>query len=128
MYYDATRGQKTSKHILGLFVVGKPALDYISLSNDEIKEYILKELDGIYDNQASPNYVKHIYQNWNNEPYIKAGYLTDHAGWRNVKELGKPIANKIYFAGGPYTNGTDWVSVHAAARSARMTVEALMSA
>jgi hypothetical protein len=37
------------------------------------------------------------------------------------------VANKIYFAGGAYTNGDDWVSVHAAAASAKKTVQEIIS-
>ena len=125
VYYDASFGQNTSKHILGLFVVGKPALEYISLSDSNLKNFILDELDGIYSNQATPNYIKHITQNWNSEPFIRSGYMTDHANSETVEKLGQPIDNKVYFAGGPYTDGNDWVSVHAAAQSAKNAVDEL---
>ncbi len=123
IYYNASFGQNTNKNIIGLFVVGKPALDFTSLSGNELRDFILKELDKIYDNQATPNYIKHITQNWDNEPFIKAGYLTDNADWKTVKKLGESIANKIYFAGGAYTDGENWVSVHTAAQSAKVAIE-----
>jgi len=125
IYYDASLGQNTSRHILGLFVVGKPALDYVLLSDNDLKNFILNELDVIYSNQATPNYTKHITQNWNKEPFIKSGYMSDYADWRTVRELGKPVANKIHFAGGAYTDGEEWVSVHAAARSAKKAIDEL---
>jgi len=123
IYYNAAFGQNTTKNIIGLFVVGKPALDFTSLSGDELRDFILNELDGIYANQATSNYIKHITQNWDNEPFIKAGYMTDNADWRTVKQLGESVANKVYFAGGAYTKGEDWVSVHAAAQSAKVAIE-----
>lgn len=123
IYYDAAFGQKTSKHILGLFVVGSPAKDFISRSGDDLKNFILSELDGIYENQATPNYIKHITQNWNDEPFIRGGYLSDHADWKKVRELGNSVANQLYFAGGEFTDGEDWVSVHTAARSAKRAIE-----
>lgn len=126
LYYDASYGQKTNKHVLGLFTVGKPALDYISRAGDELKDFILKELDEIYDNKATASYMKHMTQNWNDEPFIKAGYLSDHEDWKKVRILGESVADKVYFAGGPYTDGEDWVSVHAAARSAKDTVNELI--
>lgn len=61
-------------------------------------------------------------QNWNNEPYIKGAYMTEFADWRTVRELGKSVSNKLYFAGGAYTDGEDWVSVHTAAQSAQKAV------
>ena len=127
VYYNATFGQNTSKNILGLFVVGKPAIDYISLSDNQLKNFILAELDGIYSNQATPNYMKHITQNWNNEPFIKAGYMTNAADSSTVRKLGETVADKIYFAGGAYTNGEDWVSVHTAAQSAKDTIGEIIS-
>jgi monoamine oxidase len=126
IFYNAALGQNTLKHILGLFVVGKPALDYLPLSELDLKNYILNELDILYSNQATPNYIKHISQNWNNEPFIQAGYMSDYADWRDVKELGKSVATKVYFAGGEYTDGEDWVSVHVAAQSAQAAVRELV--
>lgn len=123
LYYNATLGQNTQKHILGLFAVGSPALDYISRSGEELKNFILNELDGLYANQASPNYINHITQNWNNEPFIGGGYLSDYEDWKKVKELGDSVADKLYFAGGEYTDGEDWVSVHTAAKSAKKVSE-----
>jgi monoamine oxidase len=127
IYYDAALGQNTSKNILGLFVVGKPALDFTSRSGDALRDFMLSELDTIYANQATPNYLKHITQDWDNEPFIKAGYMTDNADWRTVKTLGESVANKIYFAGGAYTDGDDWVSVHTAAQSAKKTIDEIGS-
>lgn len=127
LYYNAALGQNTAKHIMGLFVVGTPAQPYISLSGNDLKSYILSELDSIYSNQATPNYVNHITQNWNNEPHIKAGYLSDYADWQAVRDLGKPVAQKLYFAGGEFTDGEDWVSVHTAAQSAKKAVQDLNS-
>ncbi len=122
IYYDAALGQNTSRHILGLFVVGKPAQDFITRSGNELRDFILSELNGLFDNQATSNYIKHITQNWNNEPFIKGGYMSDHADWRQVRTLGESVADKVYFAGGAYTDGEDWVSVHTAAQSARRAV------
>ena len=125
IYYNAALGQNSSRNVLGLFVVGKPALDFISLSGDQLRDFILDELDGLYSNQATPNYVKHITQNWNEEPFVRGGYLTDHADWRTVRKLGESVADKIYFAGGAYTDGEDWVSVHTAALAAQRAIEEL---
>ena len=127
LYYDAAYGQNSGRNILGLFTVGTPAQEYMNLSPAQLKDFMLNELDEIYGNQATPNYINHIYQNWNNEPFIKGGYLSDEEDWRLVRELGRSIDDKIYFAGGAYTDGSDWVSVHAAAQSASDAVEELIS-
>lgn len=122
LYYNAAYGQPTSKHILGLFAVGAYAQELVSLSGKDLEAFILAELDGIYGGLATPNYVKHMIQNWNNEPFIKGGYLSDFAPWRTVRELGRSVGNKLYFAGGAFTDGEDWVSVHTAAKSAKAAV------
>jgi monoamine oxidase len=127
IYYDAAYGQDSTKNILGLFVVGKPALDFTSLSGDALRDFILYELDELYSNQATLNYVKHITQDWDNEPFIKTGYMTDNADEDTVRKLGESIAGKIYFAGGAYTDGEDWVSVHAAALSAKKSIQEILT-
>lgn len=125
LYYNASFGQNTNKNILGFFVVGKPALDYVSLAENDIKNVILNELDTLFANQATPNYLKHISQNWDNEPFIKAAYMSDTTDFETVKKLGKSVNDKIYFAGAAYTDGEDWVSVHNAAQSAKTAVKAI---
>ncbi len=127
LFYDAAYGQNSSKNILGVFAVGSPADHYGSLSSDELKNTILKELDEIYNNAASASYISHIIQDWNKEPFIKSGYLTDHADWEKVRQLRTSVDNKLFFAGGAFTNGEDWVSVHAAAQSAKDAVKEVMS-
>ena len=122
LYYDASYGQQTSRHILGLFSVGSAAQPYISRSGEELKNYILQELDEIFENQASPAYVNHIFQNWNEEPFARAAYLNDNEDWRRVRTLGESVNDKIFFAGEAYTSGEDWGSVHAAALSAKEVV------
>jgi monoamine oxidase len=121
--YDAASGQNSNKNILGIFTVGTPAAEYNSRSGNDLRDFILEELDGLYGGQATQKYVNHIVQNWNDEPYIRSGYLSDHADYTLVATLGKSVDDKVYFAGGPYTDGEDWVSVHAAARSAMVAID-----
>ena len=122
-YFDAAYGQNTEKKILGLFAVGEPAKNYTSLGDDDLKNHILGELDEIFSNQATPNYISHIVQNWSEEPYIEGAYLNDHEDWKTVRALFKPVADKVYFAGEAYTPGDDWGYVHAATHAAKETVE-----
>ena len=127
LYYDASYGQDTTQHILGLFAVGTGTRPYVELSDDELIEYMLNELDELFDGQASPNYVKHIFQNWNAEPYANGAYIIDDENWRVVRRLGESVDDRLFFAGDAYTEGEDWSSVHTAARSARRAVEEILS-
>lgn len=115
--YDAAKGQESQDHIVGLLAMGEAAKAYLSVPVETLKHQLLEELDHLFDQQASPNYLSHVVQDWQKEPFIQGGYLSDHASWLKVKQLRSPIDEKIFFAGGAFTNGEDWVSVHAAARS-----------
>ena len=126
LYYDASYGQNSAQQIMGLFAVGVEAQPYIQRTGDDLINYMLDELDAIFDNKASANYVKHIFQNWNAEPHINGAYLFDHEDWTRVRTLGNSVDDKLYFAGEAYTSGTDWGGVHAAARSAKRAVEELV--
>lgn len=53
--------------------------------------------------------------------------MSDFEDSDRVKEVGKSISNKIYFAGGEFTDGDDWVSVHTASRSAKRVVNELIN-
>lgn len=125
LYYDAAYGQNSNRHVLGLFSVGTGTLPYRELSNEALKDYMLAELDALFDGQASVNYIQHIAQNWNQDPFARGAYVVDHENWRSVRTLGESVANKLYFAGTSYTDGEDWSSVHTAARSAIRAVNEL---
>lgn len=127
LYYDAAYGQRSDKNILGLFTVGVCAKEFYDLTDEAVKEKILQELDDLYDGKASKNYVKHITQNWGKEPFIKAAYVHDFEDWKLVEKLGKQIQNKVYFAGGAYTDGEDWENVHTAALSAKKVAEKMFA-
>ena len=126
LYYDAAYGQSTTQHILGLFAVGTATLPYVELSDTDLKNYMLAELDEIFAGQASTNYIRHIFQNWNEEPFINGAYVYDNEDWKRIQTLGESVGNKLFFAGDAYTSGDDWGSVHAAARSASRAVQELL--
>ena len=122
LYYDAAYGQSTSQHILGLFAVGSSAKPYLERSGDEQIKFILDELDRIFDGEASEFYVKHIFQNWTEEPWARGAYVHYFEDQATIQTLGASVADKLYFAGDAYTDGNEWSSVHAAARSAKSAV------
>ncbi|MEM6840643.1 MAG: FAD-dependent oxidoreductase [Bacteroidota bacterium] len=126
-YYDASFGQNTESHVLGMFAVGKPAKERGELNNDELKSYILTELDEIFSNQATPSYLRHVVQNWSEEPYIESAYISDHSEVKTVRQLQKSVDGKIYFAGDCYTSGQDWGNVHNAVESARDCITKIIS-
>ncbi|MEM0912613.1 MAG: FAD-dependent oxidoreductase, partial [Pseudomonadota bacterium] len=128
LYYDASYGQKTNQHILGLFAVGTAAQTYTDLSDDALVRYILNELDELFEGKATASYIKHRFQNWNDEPYAKGAYVVDDENWRVVRRLGESVDERIFFAGDAYTDGSDWGSVHAAAYSAKRAVRDILNA
>jgi len=127
IYYDASYGQNSNRHVLGLFAVGQQAEQYQNLdSGDALKNYMLNELDPIFNGAASSGYLQHISQNWNEEPFIKAAYLEDNAASSISSRLFTPIDNKVYFAGDSYTQEDNWSSVHVATRAARDAVRLIL--
>ena len=126
LYYNAAYGQNSAQNILGLFAVGAVAEPYLKRTGQELISYILAELDEIFDGQASPNYLKHIFQNWTTEPFAQGAYVHYFADWKTIRDLGKSISDKLFFAGDTYTDGSEWSSVHAAAQSAKSLIESFV--
>ncbi|MEM6685483.1 MAG: FAD-dependent oxidoreductase [Bacteroidota bacterium] len=127
LYYDAAYGQNSTKNILGLFAVGEQAEQYQNLSGNAQRDYILSELDAVFNGAATQNYVNHIVQNWNDEPYIGAAYLADNASSSISTVLSSSVNDKLFFAGDAYTQEDDWSAVHNAARSARDAVADILT-
>lgn len=126
LYYDASYGQNSSRNVLGLFSVGLQAEQYQNLSGDAQRDYILNELDQVFNGAASANYVQHIVQNWNEEPHIQAAYLADVSSSSTSTILSTPVDDKIFFAGEAYNSFDDWGSVHVASRAARDAVRSIV--
>ena len=78
-FYSETYGQNSSDNILGVFAVGDPAEKFLNWTDVEIYDYILVELDGLYNGQASTNFLEGFVQIWSNEVFVKGAYtyLTD---------------------------------------------------
>ena len=124
MYYDECFGKDSSKNILGLFAVDKPSDKYTSLKTDDATiQYILKELDEIFEGKASKYYVKHITQNWSLEPFIRGSYSKMKG---DPEKMSAPVANKIYFAGEAMNTKGHTIAVHGASESAYIALEKML--
>ncbi|MGD1947860.1 MAG: flavin monoamine oxidase family protein [Croceivirga sp.] len=126
LYYDAAYGQNSDDHVLGLFSVGKQAETYQQFSGDALLDYVLQELDDVFDGKASETFLGILAQNWNEQPFAKASYLEDDASSSISRRMAQSVNDKLYFAGCSYTQFDDWSSVHTAARSARDAVRELI--
>ena len=100
------------------------ATEYATIDTDEnLIQYILNELDEIFDGKASQSYVKHVTQNWSKEPFIQGSYT--HGDDSVLATLTTPIDDKLYFAGESFAP-SDYATVHGAARSAFVAVEEIL--
>ena len=51
-FYDAAYGQNSDANVLGLFAVGDQAKPYQALRGNQLRDYLLAELDSIFNGQA----------------------------------------------------------------------------
>ncbi len=124
-YYDATAGKHSDRHVLGLFTQGARAERYTAhQTDDELFKYVLAELDDIFDGQASQHYVKHIVQDWTREPFIQGSYSQRKA---SAKELAKPVAGRVFFAGEAMNPSGKTIAVHGACESACSAVSDMLT-
>ena len=124
MYYDAAMGKSSSRHVLGLFAQGAHAERYTAHSTDDaLFEYVLAELDEMFDGQASKHYIKHAVQDWSREPYIMGSYSQRKA---SAKKLAEPVADRVYFAGEAMNPNGKTIAVHGACESAYSAVDAML--
>jgi len=124
VYYNAAFGKQSSKHVLGLFTQGTKAERYAAHTTDDaLFEYVLAELDEMFDGQATKHYVKHVVQDWTREPYIMGSYSQRKA---SAKKLAEPVANRLYFAGEAMNPNSKTIAVHGACESGYSAVEAML--
>ena len=101
IYYDAAFKKDSNRNILGLFTIGEGASELVGLSDDEVLDFILAELDQIYEGAASRTYRQHIIQNWSSQQYVEGAYTTEFVEnqFRTVETLREPLNSAIFFAG-----------------------------
>jgi lysine-specific histone demethylase 1B len=100
-YIDDSIGKKIDDYVLLAFVMGDQAEKLSALnSHQEIVSTLLKELDTIYNGNASKYYQDSFVKDWSKEPYIQGAYSYSTIGIGNARSIAaEPIGKKIYFAG-----------------------------
>lgn len=128
-FWDEAQGQSTSQNILGFFSVGTLSEPYIELSDQEIVDDILDELDIMFDNQATASYISAIVQNWSTDPYI-AGAYSNFKNYDFLERLRIPLgdSSQVIFAGEavPYRNYEHGFA-HGAAFSGRSVADHILA-
>lgn len=125
LYYDAAFGKDSDKNVFALFTVGEKAAPYTSLGTDKaIFDKVMGELDDMFDGKASQFYIKHLVQNWTQEPFIQGSY--SH-GYGSVDMLAATVENRIFFAGEAMAPNGNTSTVHGAAESAYDTVKKMLT-
>ena len=125
VFYDAAFRKDSNRNVLGLFTVGDPSSTYTNLpSDDAIFQFIMEELDTMFDGKASRYYQNHVIQNWSSEPFIRGSYSNFIEDV--IEDLRAPINNKIFFAGEAYAPDDITSTVHGAGISAYNVVETIL--
>ena len=99
-FYDETDGQSSTDHVLGVYMFGDVANRFVTLSDDDVIQAVLSDLNSVFENKvATNNYIKGIVQNWANEPYIRGAYSIYVDKYAAIDVLRQPLSNTLYFAG-----------------------------
>jgi monoamine oxidase len=117
-FLDIAFKKNSNDSVVALFCVGDAADQYVKLdSNDDIAQKTLQELDKIYNNEGSKNYINHFVQNWSAEQYIQGSYSHEISNYRRtVKTMKTPVKNKLFFAGEAYAI-VNQATVHGAGKT-----------
>ena len=101
-FYDMAFGKgDTADHVVGLLVTGDSVESYYSLgSEEEIVKAALKELDQMFDGEATKSYLDYRLQDWGNHKFTQGTWVEGFKiKKRTLQALTKPLDNKVYFAG-----------------------------
>jgi monoamine oxidase len=142
-YFSAGVGRSEFYRTLSITINGAKALELSAKSPELIIVDILAELDAVYAGQATlyvrrnidttdPNFSKVIYiiKDWSKDAFIKGGYSYPLASATadDRLALGKPVNNKLFFAGEATDTKGDAGTVSGALSSAeRVTDEVVKS-
>ncbi|KAB1159398.1 FAD-dependent oxidoreductase [Tenacibaculum aiptasiae] len=127
-FYDVAYHKNSQDNVLGLLSTGISAEKYYQLGSQEkiIKE-VLKELDEIYDGKASKHYLgKYLIKNWGKQIYTLGTWTSNETDTSSLKELNKPLQNKVFFAGETYDLNEERSTVQGAILSGYNTVKLIL--
>ena len=89
-------------------------------------DFVMSELKSIFGTQCEKHLIKSHTTAWASNPLTRGSYATAEPGKANLrKELRKPVADKIFFAG-EATHRNDWATVGGADKSGRATVKKIL--
>jgi monoamine oxidase len=118
-YWVSSLGKATTAHVLTAFVMGEKADALNVLSEQQVRDTILAELQSMYpDEEVTGNCVGVLVKNWADEPFIKGAYSypnPESTGQREI--LARPEHGKIFFAGEATNYNGHLATVHGAMES-----------
>ncbi len=127
LYFDGAFKKDTNDNLLTLFYVGENANQLTDLTDQQIIDTIIAELDEIFDGKATQHYQSHIIQNWSKSPYVLGSYSHYGNDYAEIMDaLSAPLDSKVYFAGEALQRN-DWSTVHGAGLSGREVAETILT-
>lgn len=122
--------ESNGNYILSSLVVGKTAERMNNRNATNIMNDIQADFTALFGADAGQSIIDSKVISWSDMPYIKGTYSYQKVGgnMNNRVELGKPINNKIFFAGEATHSTGKSGSIHGAMETAdRVTTEVLAS-
>jgi monoamine oxidase len=115
--------------LLTAFVMGDHAQTLSDLG-DQAVAAILSDLDAIFNQQATAQFVEAHIQDWSKEPFIGGAYSYPvvFGGLQHREELARPLDGRVYFAGEATHYEGHAGTVHGALESAIRAVEEIVNA
>ncbi|MFN7115861.1 MAG: flavin monoamine oxidase family protein [Saprospiraceae bacterium] len=96
----ATNEGRGNTPVLTAFIMGENA-EFLSAQGQNAVPIVLSELDKMFANKASANFVAAHIADWSKEPFIKGAYSYPIVGGGIAmrQTLAKTVNNKLFFAG-----------------------------
>jgi monoamine oxidase len=128
-FWDEARLQPTTQNVLGFFCVGTLADRYMGLTDQQIIDKLLAELDVMFAGRAKRSFLSAVVQNWSAEPFAGGAY-SNFKNYGHLERLRIPVgsSSQIIFAGEgvPYRDYEHGFA-HGAAFSGRAVAEYIVA-
>jgi len=128
-YYCPGKGRSSMNRSLSALIMGTHAEALEGMSDEEIVQQLLSELDELYDGDASQQFDESTtyVMNWGDSEYIrgvKSYPLVSGTG--AAEEYAEPINNRLFFAGEATALNGNYGTVQGALESAERVVKELL--
>ena len=128
-YISSGLNRGSQNRVLTTLITGEQALTFGAMEDSEVFNTLVSELEVIYGEVASVNFIEGILKDWTKEPFIRGTYSFPHVRSLNNNRaiIAQSVNDKLFFAGEATSTNGNFGTIHGAIETAERVVDEVIA-